>query len=55
MVIKEEPIPKSPPQLLAIVQRVKVEILILQCPPKSFNENVILDSASAVHADPDFV
>ena len=38
-------------QLGAIVKRPKVKILVLECPPKTFNENIVLDTASAVHAD----
>ena len=38
-------------KLGAITKRPQVKILMLERPPKPLNENIILDSAAAVHAD----
>jgi hypothetical protein len=50
-VVKPKPLLQTAAQLGAIVKRPKVKILVLECPPKTFNENIVLDTASAVHAD----
>jgi len=46
-----KPLSEALSQLGAIVKRPKVKILILQRPPKTLNENIILDTATTVHAD----
>jgi len=49
--IELKPLSEALSQLGAIVKRPKVKILILQRPPKTLNENIILDTATTVHAD----
>src|SRR5210317_836441 len=50
-IIELKPLSKALSQLGAIVKRPKIKILILQRPPKTLNENVILDTATTVHAN----
>ena len=50
-VIKVKPIPESVPKLGSVAKRVKVNVVVLECPPQPFYENVVLAPASAVHAD----
>ena len=50
-VVELEPLAKALSEFGPIVKRPKVKILILQRPPKKLNENIILDSATTIHAD----
>ena len=50
-IIELKPLFKALSQLGAIVKRPKVKILVLERPPKTFNENIILDTPTTVHAD----
>ena len=51
IVIKVKPLLQSFSQLGAVVKRPQIKILILERPPQSLDENIVLDSAAAVHAD----
>ena len=50
-VIVVKPLTEPLAKLGAITKRPQVKILMLERPPKPLNENIILDSAAAVHAD----
>jgi len=51
LVVMLNPVTQSLAQFGAIVKGPQVNILILKRPPQPLNENIILDSATAIHAD----
>jgi hypothetical protein len=54
-VVEVNPLVKPPPKLRAIVKGMEIKIVILECPPQALDENVVLNPATAVHADFDAV
>ena len=50
-VVKSKPLSNAPSQLGAVIKRPQVKILILERPPQPLNENIVLNSATAIHAD----
>jgi len=48
-VVKPKPLAKALPQLGTGVKR--PQILILERPPQALNKNIVLDTATTVHAD----
>ena len=50
-VIKIEPIAETVPKFGPAAKRVKVNIVVLDCPPQPLYENIVLAPASAIHAD----
>jgi len=55
LVVMLNPVTQSLAQFGAVGKGPQVKILILERPPQPLNENVILDSATAIHADGYFV
>ena len=55
MVEKAQPLDESFAKLSSRVERIQVEVVVLDRPPQTFDEDVVLASAAAVHADSDFV
>jgi hypothetical protein len=51
LIIKIEPIAEAVPKLGPSAKRVKVDVVVLECPPQSLYENIVLTPASAIHAD----
>ena len=54
-VVEPEPLLQTRPQLGAVVKGPQIEVLILERPPQPLDKDVVLDPASAVHADVDLV
>ena len=54
-IIEHEPLSKTLPQLGTVVERPNEMILILQRPPKTFNENIVMDTVTTVQPDPHIV
>jgi hypothetical protein len=50
-VIVLKPLTEPLPKLGSVAKRPQVKILMFERPPKPLNENIILNSAAAVHAD----
>ena len=50
-VIVIKPLTESLTELGSVTKRPKVKVLILDRPPKTLDEDIILDSAATVHAD----
>ena len=48
--IKIEPIAKAVPKLGPAFKRVKVNVVVLDCPPQPRHENIVLAPASVIHA-----
>ena len=55
MVVKSYPLLQAVTQLGAAAERMQVKVMVFDGPPQPFNEDVVLASAAAVHADSDFV
>ena len=55
IVVKSYPWLQAVTQLGAGAERMQVKVVVFDGPPKPFNEDVVLASAAAVHADSDFV
>ena len=55
VVVKAYPFLQAVTQLGAGTERMQVKVVVFDGPPKPFNEDVVLASAAAVHADGDFV
>ena len=55
IVVKSYPLLQAVTQLGAGAERMQVKVVVFDGPPKPFNEDVVLASAAAVHADVDFV
>ena len=51
LVVKREPAAKPLPKIGTVVKRAEVDIVVLQRPPQSFDKDVVLGTASAVHTD----
>ena len=54
-VVELEPLAKALSEFGTIVKRPKVKILVFERPPESLDENIVLNTATAVHADLHFV
>ena len=52
-VVKIEPITESVTEFGPGVKRVKVEVVVLECPPQPLYENIVLASLSAWMAEDD--
>ena len=50
-VVKREPAAQPLPKIGTIVKRPEVDTVILQRPPSSFDEDVVLGTTSVVHTD----
>ena len=50
-VVEVKPLTKSFTQLGAVAKRPQIKILILERPPQPLDENIVLDSATAIHTD----
>jgi len=50
-VVKFKPLLKSFSQLSCVVKRPSVEIRIFERPPQALDDYIILDAATAIHAD----
>ena len=55
LVVKAEPAFQSVSQLDTVVERPEVKVLILERPPQSLDENVVLDPTAAIQADVDMM
>ncbi len=55
VVVKAYPLLQAVTQLGAAVERMQVKVVVFDGPPQPFNEDVVLASAAAVHADGDIV
>jgi len=51
LVVEVNPLLKPPSKLKAIVEGMEIKIVILECPPKALDEDVVLNPATAVHTD----
>lgn len=54
-VVKVKPLIESFPQRSAVVKGPQVKILVFERPPQPLDENIILNPATAVHADLDLM
>ena len=50
-VVVIKPLTEALAKFGAVAKRPQVKILMLERPPKPLNENIVLDSTAAVHAD----
>lgn len=55
MVVEANPLDEPFAKFSASVERVQVEVMVLDRPPQPFDEDVVLAAAAAVHADGDVV
>ena len=53
LVVKPKPVPESFPKFGSVVEGSQVKVMILECPPQSLDEDVVLDASPTVHADLD--
>ncbi len=55
VVLKAKPLGESFAKLTPRVERMQVEVLVLDRPPQPFDEDLVLASTPSAHADGDFV
>ena len=51
LIVKAEPLVEPVAQLRTIVKGMQIKIMVFNRPPQTFNENIVLNTAPAVHAD----